>query len=352
MFARSVSTLTDIQNMAELFQLCFYPHIRAKYEKSCSSLIHLLKTEYMLLDHLAALRKFFFLEAGDAMHHFYTDIFKKCNRHERWQDMSYLNSLFYESLSPAYSEMKERFTVGYNKPEKLTIDSFEGLELNYKAPWPINLVIDASSQKRYNDVFLFLLHLKRAKWSLDDLRFKDLQRRQIAPNFEDIEDEEKTPVQPGPVMDYRVQHRLHLVRFDLMQFVNGMHQYIMTRILHSKLEFKEALNKATDLDEIIKAHSLFVEKIFERCLMTKKLEVMKVGILKVLRLAVKFSKLWRLDVRDNREGLVISMGEDLQKWRTFIMTFLTKQIKRGSYPQLEALAFSLGSKKQINVGES
>jgi hypothetical protein len=41
-----------------------------------------------------------------------------------------------------------------------------------QAPWPINLVIDASSQKQYNDVFLFLLHLKRAKWSLDDLRFK------------------------------------------------------------------------------------------------------------------------------------------------------------------------------------
>ena len=41
-----------------------------------------------------------------------------------------------------------------------------------QAPWPVNLVIDAASQKQYNDVFQFLLHLKRAKWSLDDLRFK------------------------------------------------------------------------------------------------------------------------------------------------------------------------------------
>lgn len=98
------------------------------------------------------------------MHHFYSDIFKKCRRHERWQDMSYLNSLFQESLFPGYSELEERyictftydcfayfelirnhrdlkfltlssfvrFTVGYSKPTKITMDSFEGLELNYK----------------------------------------------------------------------------------------------------------------------------------------------------------------------------------------------------------------------------
>ena len=46
-----------------------------------------------------------------------------------------------------------------------------------QAPWPVNLVIDAASQKQYNDVFLFLLHLKRAKWSLDDLRFKGKLKR-------------------------------------------------------------------------------------------------------------------------------------------------------------------------------
>ena len=46
-----------------------------------------------------------------------------------------------------------------------------------QAPRPVNLVIDAASQKQYNDVFLFLLNLKRAKWSLDDLRFKGKLKR-------------------------------------------------------------------------------------------------------------------------------------------------------------------------------
>ena len=39
-----------------------------------------------------------------------------------------------------------------------------------QAPWPVNIVIDSSCQKLYNLVFLFLLKLKQAKWSLDELR--------------------------------------------------------------------------------------------------------------------------------------------------------------------------------------
>lgn len=71
--------------------------------------------------------------------------------------MSYLNSLFQESLGSGYSGMRERwvctyafvsnpivdfvnkyflilarFTVGYRRPAETTVDSFEGLELNYK----------------------------------------------------------------------------------------------------------------------------------------------------------------------------------------------------------------------------
>ena len=40
-----------------------------------------------------------------------------------------------------------------------------------QAPWPVNIVIDSSCQKLYNLVFLFLLKLKQAKWSLDEFRF-------------------------------------------------------------------------------------------------------------------------------------------------------------------------------------
>lgn len=34
----------------------------------------------------------------------------------------------------------------------------------------------------------------------------------------------------GLKMDKTLQHQLHIVRFDLMQFVNILHQYMMTRV--------------------------------------------------------------------------------------------------------------------------
>ena len=82
------------------------------------------------------------------------------------------------------------------------------------------------------------------------------------------------------------------------------------------------------MDEIIKAHLVYIEKVLERCLMTNKVkglvknlgfefnsflivfrhfrlcfpkvEVMRVGIFKVLKLAVKFGKLWTPYMRENR----------------------------------------------------
>lgn len=46
----------------------------------------------------------------------------------------------------------------------------------------------------------------------------------------DVDNEEIDVVGTNTRLDKRVQHQLHLVRFDLMQFVNGLHQYIMGRV--------------------------------------------------------------------------------------------------------------------------
>ena len=51
-------------------------------------------------------------------------------------------------------------------------------------------------------------------------------------------DSESDKDQEAPLADreaplkhhHHSQHRMHLLRFDLMQFVNGLHQYIMTRV--------------------------------------------------------------------------------------------------------------------------
>ncbi len=43
-----------------------------------------------------------------------------------------------------------------------------------QVPWPVDIVISSECQKIYNQVFLLLLQIKWAKYSLDTLRFSGM----------------------------------------------------------------------------------------------------------------------------------------------------------------------------------
>ncbi|KAK1334695.1 hypothetical protein QTO34_005703, partial [Cnephaeus nilssonii] len=58
--------------------------------------------------------------------------------------------------------------------KKLPVHILDGLTLSYKVPWPVDIVISSECQKIYNQVFLLLLQIKWAKYSLDVLLFGEL----------------------------------------------------------------------------------------------------------------------------------------------------------------------------------
>ena len=74
----------------------------------------------------------------------------------------------------------------------------------------------------------------KAKTSFIALRTIDLRSKQIFPDI-DLDEGEPRVVRADIKLDPGVQHQLHLVRFDLMQFVNGLHQYIMNRVKNRSL---------------------------------------------------------------------------------------------------------------------
>lgn len=50
-------------------------------------------------------------------------------------------------------------------------------------PWPVDIVISVECQKIYNQVFLLLLQIKWAKYSLDVLRFHGKDINGLFPFF-------------------------------------------------------------------------------------------------------------------------------------------------------------------------
>ncbi|KAM3843103.1 gamma-tubulin complex component 5 [Diretmus argenteus] len=315
---------------------CLYPHIQTRYIECCGNLMRTLKKDYKLLEYLQAMRNYFLLEAGDTMYDFYTSIFDKVLEKESWQQLSFLNVQLQEAVGQRCPEDSSRLSIFLEaidpSRKKQPVNHLDVLTLSYKVPWPVDIVISSECQKIYNQVFLLLLQIKWAKYSLDTLRFSDLTS--VAKKLEGAE-EVKEPIN-------QQIHRMCLLRVKLMHFVNSLHNYIMTRILHSTgLEFQHQVQEAKDLDQLIKIHYRYLSTIHDRCLLREKVSFVKEAIMKVLNLVLIFSDRWQAGFGAWKIESIDKMESDFKNCHMFLVTILNKAVCRGSFPHLESLALSL-----------
>uniref|UniRef100_A0A671FBS8 Gamma-tubulin complex component n=1 Tax=Rhinolophus ferrumequinum TaxID=59479 RepID=A0A671FBS8_RHIFE len=328
---------------------CLYPHIDKQYLDCCGNLMQTLKKDYRLVEYLQAMRNFFLMEGGDTMYDFYTSIFDKIREKETWQNVSFLNVQLQEAVGQRYPEDSSRLSISFENVDtakkKLPVHTLDGLTLSYKVPWPVDIVISLECQKIYNQVFLLLLQIKWAKYSLDVLLFGELAGTAEKPQLkEGLLCEQDAAALSGPQKKPVTQqtHRLFLLRVKLMHFVNSLHNYIMTRILHSTgLEFQHQIQEAKDLDQLIKIHYRYLSTIHDRCLLREKVSFVKEAIMKVLNLALMFADGWQAGLGAWQLESIEKMESDFKNCHMFLVTILNKAVCRGSFPHLESLALSL-----------
>ncbi|NWX87864.1 GCP5 protein, partial [Nothoprocta pentlandii] len=328
---------------------CLYPHIDKQYLECCGNLMQTLKKDYRLVEYLQAMRNFFLLEAGDTMYDFYTSIFDKIREKEIWQNVAFLNVQLQEAVGQRYPEDSSRLSILFENVDtvkkKLPVHTLDGLTLSYKVPWPVDIVISLECQKIYNQVFLLLLQIKWAKYSLDVLRFDELLCAAENPRVKEGNLLEQGTVPPfGSQAECIKQqiHRMFLLRVKLMHFVNSLHNYIMTRILHSTgLEFQHQVEEAKDLDQLIKIHYRYLSTIHDRCLLREKVSFVKEAIMKVLNLVLMFADRWQAGLGAWKMESIEKMESDFKNCHMFLVTILNKAVCRGSFPHLESLALSL-----------
>ncbi|XP_055797190.1 gamma-tubulin complex component 5 isoform X1 [Salvelinus fontinalis] len=318
---------------------CLYPHIQKRYIECCGNLMTTLKKDYRLLEYLQAMRNYFLLEAGDTMYDFYTAIFDKVLEKESWQQLAFLNVQLQEAVGQRCPEDSSRLSIFLETIDpvrkKQPINNLDGLTLSYKVPWPVDIVVSSECQRIYNQVFLLLLQIKWAKYSLDTLAFSDLT---VAAKRLEGTPEEVKPKEP---INQQI-HRMFLLRVKLMHFVNSLHNYIVTRILHSTgLEFQHQVQEAKDLDQLIKIHYRYLSTIHDRCLLREKVSFVKEAIMKVLNLVLIFSDRWQVGFGAWKIESIDKMESDFKNCHMFLVTILNKAVCRGSFPHLESLALSL-----------
>ncbi|KAL4222755.1 Cytoplasmic FMR1-interacting protein 1 [Mactra antiquata] len=334
--------LDNLQPIELILQECLYPHIYKQYEQVCQKLVNTMKSEYHLLDYLTAIRKFFLMEAGDTMFIFYTEIFDKIRLHEHWKDSGTVTWALHEALDRHYPDEVMKISAYIDTQGEETdsqpINVTNCIRLKYEIPCPIDVVINARCQEIYNDIFSFLLQVKRAKYCLDELRFYDLAKKSTPSTTEHLL--RKLNIDNTPRLSKI--HKMHLLRMRLINFINSLHNYIMFRILHSiGLEFTQDLKEAKDLDQVIEVHSGYIHKIHERCLLHRRNASLKQAVLKVLNLALRFQKEWDLGIDNISIKQIVETETEFSRCIKFLRSFLNTVIQRGSFPHLESLAFGL-----------
>eukprot|EP00050_Salpingoeca_kvevrii_P014818 m.40509 g.40509 ORF g.40509 m.40509 type:complete len:1008 (-) comp6001_c0_seq2:111-3134(-) len=298
-------------------------------------LMDALRVDHGLAHHIGALRDYLLMAAGDCMQHVCGRLFAKVARGEMWQNDADLNMLLFTSLETfnLHHIAKRLLFSVETRTYGRDIKALDGLALRYEVPWPCNLALTTKVQDSYQQVFRFLLKLKRAKWALDEIAIKDVPRLSKS----------KFPI-----------HKLQLMRAKLLHAVRLLSDYIMMRILQSlSAEFEERLaTEITSIDELQSLHERYLEHILDRCLLQKKAKPVHDAMITILAQALRFREMWdamcagtelytEAGPRKLREADFAKLDVDFSRCNHFLGTLLRRLAARGTLPHVDYLSQAL-----------
>ena len=331
----------------QIFNTSLHSLINSRYTQASNALLRLLTVRFRFNDHFNTVKNFFLMEAGDVLNEFYSEIFAKIRAKEYWQSTSYLTSVLHDALQLRFPQLINKLTVGIRTESRTSknvsnVQSVDVIYLRYAMKWPLTIIFDSKAEETYNAVFSFLLQVKRALWSLERLRIKDLLKKSTVSSEQEPPDDVTVYRSKQPHDPASFTQKMYILRMRLLHFVQSFHTYIMTRILHSSgLEFKEKLAEAKDFEEILIYHQEFLEKVFDRCLLSPKVGFAKEAITRILNLSLNFQCQWDLGLGSVKQSDVEAIEHEFDKCSHFIQSFLNNLIKRGSFAHLELLSLSL-----------
>ncbi|KAI9277744.1 Spc98 family-domain-containing protein [Umbelopsis sp. AD052] len=268
----SANTSKDVQ-MQDLFRHSFAvtleEYVEPQYERLATLLMQSLNKEANLRRHLQSLANVFLMIEGDVMNRFAESVFIQMDEGKPWYDDRTINALFLEASRDDKHILAENVHIEVNlnrigvrlstlatASQKLPLNSLAILEsiiIHYQLPSPVNNFLRRSTLQEYRKISTFVLQIKRAKRLMENLSvFKGRFQNAREGNNESMA-------------------KFYSVRLRLIWFVNNIHSYILTTILHSEtVQFQQKLSTLVNVDDIVLQHDDYVRKIVDRCLLNEK----------------------------------------------------------------------------------
>ncbi|KZW04152.1 hypothetical protein EXIGLDRAFT_716152 [Exidia glandulosa HHB12029] len=218
---------------------------------------------------LAAVEGLCFMRRGDVMSEWCDRLFAKLDADGRsWADFHFLNSTF-RSVTAHETGLDAnvvRLSYGGHSAASAsrTVRGFDGLRVEYIAPFPLNYFFSGDSMHAYSRTFAFLVQLRHAQRALDDafLRVSTVTSREL----------------------HLLRHRLTWILSVFVDFVSSTLQSEVA-VLHKRID------AAVTFDEMMLVHAQHLETINVCFLLQRETRAMHVSVLTVLDICLRFRAL-------------------------------------------------------------
>ncbi|EPS66946.1 hypothetical protein M569_07824, partial [Genlisea aurea] len=336
-----------------ILQECLIFYIKKQADYIGRNILRKLLHDWRLLDELGVLRAVYLLGSGDLMQHFLSVIFNKLDKGVPLDDDFELNTILQESISnsadnvvlssadrlvvsvaknPGSSEDKPQSpSASVTTPRKVRgqssgMDALDPLKFTYKVSWPHELIVNSEALRKYNQVMIFLLKVKRAKYVLEKSRKWMWKNRGSAKS-----------------------NRHWLLEQKLLHFVNAFHQYVMDRVYHNAWrELCEGVTAAGSLDEAMEAHESYLQSILRQCFVVpdKLGGLIASRISGILGLALELYSVQQTlngggggmpAVRSRCGKEVERIEKQFNECMAFLLRILSVKLNVGQFPHLAAL---------------
>ncbi|KAL0943884.1 gamma-tubulin complex component [Colletotrichum truncatum] len=266
----------ELAPFPELFTLAFNQWMQSKYHATSETLKQALFESCKLEAGIEALKYLYLMTDGAATDSFCKGIFARLDAlRPDWHDRYSLTGLAQEAFLSRVDTTRIVVTVrqeGQKVPvlnaRDMVQKALPEIVLQYRLPWPVQLVVTPDTITHYQAVFTLLMQLRRAA-SL-------LQRNRILDELATHRD----------VWGNRALY--YSLRSKLMWFCNCLQTYLATLVLAPYTEkLRQSLRDAYDVDAMIKVHATFVRQIVDAACLGKKLDPIRGAILDIMDLAAK-----------------------------------------------------------------
>jgi len=339
----STTSVDFLLPLEPLLKRSLSPTITSHYTRACSTLVTMFMEDLQLESVLSRARKVFFMEAGDLMHDFCTQLFQLLDSGDSLEagDSASLTLLLQDCLGARYPSWCDQFSCSYTPPQQYSLTlSLDCLAIHMSVPWPLTILLSQANLDTYNKIFVFLAGVKRSLWSLQSVRLSRLA--ELEDSMEGQADVSLgQSFQDSSLPLGAKQHRLQLLRSWLLYFTTTMHGYFMSRVVHStELELQEKLKSATDLDMILSTHQEYLQRIYDRCFLHPSASMLREAVMMVLGIGQELQQATTSNLPIHTRTLT-TWEEKYSKCHKFLATTLQAMTAKRKLPHLEGLAIAL-----------